>query len=43
MDALTLLRRPELSYAHVEPFGPAPYELSEDMKEQVEIQIKYAG
>ncbi|OXM14509.1 tRNA uridine-5-carboxymethylaminomethyl(34) synthesis enzyme MnmG [Paenibacillus herberti] len=43
IDALTLLRRPEISYAQVEPFAPAPNELSEDMKEQVEIQVKYAG
>lgn len=43
IDALTLLRRPEISYARLEPFAPAPYELSEDMKEQVEIQVKYAG
>ncbi|QJC54101.1 tRNA uridine-5-carboxymethylaminomethyl(34) synthesis enzyme MnmG [Paenibacillus albicereus] len=42
-DALTLLRRPEISYARLEPFAPAPYALSEDMKEQVEIQVKYAG
>ncbi|KKC48355.1 tRNA uridine 5-carboxymethylaminomethyl modification protein [Paenibacillus sp. D9] len=42
-DALTLLRRPELSYAILEPLAAAPYELTADMKEQVEIQIKYAG
>ncbi|AJY74888.1 tRNA uridine-5-carboxymethylaminomethyl(34) synthesis enzyme MnmG [Paenibacillus beijingensis] len=42
-DALTLLRRPEVTYAHIEPFAPAPYELTDEMKEQVEIQIKYAG
>ncbi|MGK9253153.1 tRNA uridine-5-carboxymethylaminomethyl(34) synthesis enzyme MnmG [Paenibacillus humicus] len=42
-DALTLLRRPELSYAIIEPLAAAPYELTADMKEQVEIQIKYAG
>ncbi|MBW7452622.1 tRNA uridine-5-carboxymethylaminomethyl(34) synthesis enzyme MnmG [Paenibacillus sepulcri] len=42
-DALTLLRRPELTYAHIEPFIPSPFELTEEMKEQVEIQIKYAG
>ncbi|MBB3110914.1 tRNA uridine 5-carboxymethylaminomethyl modification enzyme [Paenibacillus phyllosphaerae] len=42
-DALTLLRRPEVNYSHVERFVPSPVELTEDMKEQVEIQIKYAG
>ncbi|MBD8501013.1 tRNA uridine-5-carboxymethylaminomethyl(34) synthesis enzyme MnmG [Paenibacillus arenosi] len=43
IDALTLLRRPELSYAHIESLYPSPLPLDEDMKEQVEIQVKYAG
>lgn len=42
-DAVTLLRRPEISYAHVDKLFPSPLELDEEMKEQVEIQIKYAG
>lgn len=42
-DALSLLRRPEVTYAHLEPFIDAPAELTEEMKEQVEIQVKYAG
>ncbi|MFC4778346.1 tRNA uridine-5-carboxymethylaminomethyl(34) synthesis enzyme MnmG [Paenibacillus sp. GCM10023252] len=42
-DALTLLRRPELNYAHIESISPSPLALNEEMKEQVEIQIKYAG
>lgn len=42
-DAITLLRRPEVAYAQVEKLFPSPYELDEEMKEQVEIQIKYAG
>ncbi|MFC4100759.1 tRNA uridine-5-carboxymethylaminomethyl(34) synthesis enzyme MnmG [Paenibacillus xanthanilyticus] len=42
-DALTLLRRPEVTYAHVERFVPSPVELTDEMKEQVEIQIKYSG
>lgn len=42
-DALTLLRRPELSYADVERVTPSPLPLTEDMKEQVEIETKYAG
>lgn len=42
-DAVTLLRRPEVSYAHIEKLFPTPNELNDEMKEQVEIQIKYAG
>jgi len=43
VDALSLLRRPEVTYAHVEPFAPSPEALTDEMKEQVEIQIKYSG
>ncbi|CAH1224457.1 tRNA uridine 5-carboxymethylaminomethyl modification enzyme MnmG [Paenibacillus plantiphilus] len=44
VDALSLLRRPEVTYASLERIIiPSPDVLSEDMKEQVEIQIKYAG
>lgn len=42
-DAITLLRRPEVAYAQVEKMFPSLYELDDEMKEQVEIQIKYAG
>jgi tRNA uridine 5-carboxymethylaminomethyl modification enzyme len=42
-SALSLLLRPEVTYAHVERLTPAPYELTEEMKEQVEIQVKYSG
>ncbi|MBG9794818.1 tRNA uridine 5-carboxymethylaminomethyl modification protein [Paenibacillus dendritiformis] len=42
-DAITLLRRPEVAYAQVEKLFPSPYDLDDEMKEQVEIQIKYAG
>ncbi|GGE00584.1 tRNA uridine-5-carboxymethylaminomethyl(34) synthesis enzyme MnmG [Paenibacillus nasutitermitis] len=42
-DGLTLIRRPEVTYAHIESLNPSPFELTEEMKEQVEIQIKYAG
>lgn len=42
-DLLTVLRRPEVTYAHIESISPSPEVLSEDMKEQVEIQTKYAG
>jgi len=43
VDAATLLRRPEVTYAMIEAVTPSPVELTEEMKEQVEIQIKYAG
>ncbi|WP_440115002.1 tRNA uridine-5-carboxymethylaminomethyl(34) synthesis enzyme MnmG [Paenibacillus sp. QZ-Y1] len=40
---LTLMRRPEIGYDWIEQISPSEVELSADMKEQVEIQIKYAG
>lgn len=43
VDLLSLMRRPEITYAHIERLSPSPLELTEDMKEQVEIQIKYEG
>lgn len=43
VDMLTVLRRPEVTYDLLASIAPAPYELNEEMKEQVEIQIKYAG
>jgi len=43
IDALSLLRRPEVGYAQLEKAMDVPSELTEEMKEQVEIQIKYAG
>lgn len=42
-NLLTLMRRPELTYSFVDQISPAPEVLDEEMKEQVEIQIKYAG
>lgn len=42
-DALSLLRRPEVTYQHLESVLPSPYDLSDEMKEQVEITVKYAG
>ncbi|GIP50985.1 tRNA uridine-5-carboxymethylaminomethyl(34) synthesis enzyme MnmG [Paenibacillus vini] len=42
-NLLTILRRPEVSYTHVGNSYPSDLELDEEMKEQVEIQIKYAG
>lgn len=42
-DLLTVLRRPEVSYADIQDIIPTEVELDEEMKEQVEIQVKYAG
>ncbi|WP_334077832.1 tRNA uridine-5-carboxymethylaminomethyl(34) synthesis enzyme MnmG [Paenibacillus sanfengchensis] len=42
-NLLTILRRPEVTYAHVGNLFPSEIDLDDDMKEQVEIQIKYAG
>lgn len=38
-----LLRRPEVSYAEIEQMSPPPEPIDQDVKEQVEIQIKYEG
>jgi tRNA uridine 5-carboxymethylaminomethyl modification enzyme len=43
VDLISLLRRPEVTYRHIEQISPSPLQLTEDMKEQVEIQVKYAG
>ncbi|WP_042352979.1 tRNA uridine-5-carboxymethylaminomethyl(34) synthesis enzyme MnmG [Bacillus massiliigorillae] len=43
IKAADLLRRPEMNYAHIEQIVPSEQPLSEDIKEQVEIQIKYEG
>lgn len=43
VDALSLMRRPEVTYKLLEPIISCNEELTEEMKEQVEIQIKYAG
>lgn len=43
VDAASILRRPEITYEHIERMTPSPYPLDEEMKEQVEIQLKYAG
>ncbi|MEC0168443.1 tRNA uridine-5-carboxymethylaminomethyl(34) synthesis enzyme MnmG [Paenibacillus graminis] len=42
-NLLTLMRRPEVAYSFVDLVSPTPEGLDEEMKEQVEIQIKYAG
>lgn len=43
LTLLELLRRPEVTYAHVAQFYPPEQRLNEETGEQVEIQIKYAG
>lgn len=43
VDLLSLMRRPEITYSHIERMSSSPLALTEDMKEQVEIQIKYQG
>ncbi|WP_042169844.1 tRNA uridine-5-carboxymethylaminomethyl(34) synthesis enzyme MnmG [Paenibacillus gorillae] len=43
IDAMTLLRRPEITYAMLEKVSPSELPLTDEMMEQVEIQIKYAG
>ncbi|HDX9612335.1 TPA: tRNA uridine-5-carboxymethylaminomethyl(34) synthesis enzyme MnmG [Bacillus toyonensis] len=41
--ASDLLRRPEMSYEHIHILVPSEVELSDEITEQVEIQIKYEG
>jgi tRNA uridine 5-carboxymethylaminomethyl modification enzyme len=41
--AADLLKRPEMNYSHIEKVAPSEMALHEDVKEQVEIQIKYEG
>ncbi|ADI00802.1 tRNA uridine-5-carboxymethylaminomethyl(34) synthesis enzyme MnmG [Salisediminibacterium selenitireducens] len=43
MSADVLIKRPELSYSLVDALVPAETVLTDDVKEQVEIQIKYEG
>jgi len=43
VQAATLLKRPEASYALIAEVAPAPVALSIEAAEQVEIQVKYAG
>ena len=38
-----LIRRPKISYKALEPFDPDRPELSDEVAEQVELQIKYEG
>jgi tRNA uridine 5-carboxymethylaminomethyl modification enzyme len=41
--ASDLLKRPEMTYEHIEQLAPAETALDPDVTEQVEIQIKYEG
>ncbi|MGD6893218.1 tRNA uridine-5-carboxymethylaminomethyl(34) synthesis enzyme MnmG [Bacillus mobilis] len=41
--ASDLLRRPEVTYEHIHLLVPSEVELSDEVTEQVEIQIKYEG
>jgi tRNA uridine 5-carboxymethylaminomethyl modification enzyme len=43
IELIALLRRPEISYTHIQSMSPSPLTLTEEMTEQVEIQVKYAG
>ncbi len=41
--ASDLLKRPEMTYQHIEAIVPSEVDLDFDIKEQVEIQVKYEG
>ncbi|WP_458353737.1 tRNA uridine-5-carboxymethylaminomethyl(34) synthesis enzyme MnmG [Peribacillus frigoritolerans] len=41
--ASDLLKRPEMDYSHIQRLAPSDVDLSEEVTEQVEIQIKYEG
>ncbi|MGR3766350.1 tRNA uridine-5-carboxymethylaminomethyl(34) synthesis enzyme MnmG [Rossellomorea sp. NS-SX7] len=41
--AADLLKRPEMNYSHIKRLVPSEAELSPDVEEQVEIQVKYEG
>lgn len=43
IKAADLLKRPEMTYAHIEQISPSEKPLTDEIKEQVEIQIKYEG
>lgn len=43
VELIAILRRPEISYSHIEKLSPPLEPLSDDVKEQVEIQVKYYG
>ncbi|UOQ44745.1 tRNA uridine-5-carboxymethylaminomethyl(34) synthesis enzyme MnmG [Halobacillus salinarum] len=41
--ATDLLKRPEMNYAQIEQISKSDVSLADDVKEQVEIQVKYQG
>ena len=41
--AVHLLKRPEIKYSLIEKMVPADKDISDDVAEQVEIQVKYEG
>lgn len=41
--ASDLLKRTEMDYSHIQKLAPSDDELSDEVKEQVEIQVKYEG
>ncbi|OQP06774.1 tRNA uridine-5-carboxymethylaminomethyl(34) synthesis enzyme MnmG [Geobacillus sp. 46C-IIa] len=41
--AADLLRRPEMTYEHIQKLAPAGEDIAPEVAEQVEIQIKYEG
>lgn len=43
VDLFTLLKRPEVTYKHIEEIAPPEVKLSYEVAEQVEIQVKYEG
>lgn len=43
IKAADLLKRPEMSYEHIQTLVPSEQEIPYDIAEQVEIQIKYEG
>ncbi|TCS80817.1 tRNA uridine-5-carboxymethylaminomethyl(34) synthesis enzyme MnmG [Tepidibacillus fermentans] len=43
VDLATLLRRPEINYSVIERISPSTEKLTPEVKEQVEIQVKYVG
>jgi len=43
IDLASLLKRPEVLYQHIQNISPSPYNITEEIAEQIEIQTKYAG
>lgn len=43
IDLASLIKRPELTYAHIAQIAPAPEPITPEVAEQVEIQLKYEG